>query len=129
MLGVGCVLAPPEHETAAEEHEDLVGDPLPWTESMGSGGPLLYAGLLRWQVSAMQVQVCFWSCLGVRGCFFVFLSVFVGRGLLLLCGKVLGLNSTFNFSGICMMVKIVKILLHDVFLFSLLSGGVCFLVC
>lgn len=53
--GVGAgVLAPPEGLTT----EDLGGDPLPWTESMGTGGPLLYAGMLRWQASALEVCVC-----------------------------------------------------------------------
>lgn len=53
MLGVGSVLAPPEQSCA----EDLSDDPLPWSESMGTGGPLFYSGLLRWQASALQVCV------------------------------------------------------------------------
>lgn len=51
MRGVAGVLAPPEHPST----EDLAGDPLPWTGSLGSGGPLFYSGLLRWQATAMQV--------------------------------------------------------------------------
>ncbi|CAM9247751.1 unnamed protein product [Scytosiphon promiscuus] len=35
--------------------EDLRGEPLPWTESLASGGPLFYSSLLRWQASALQV--------------------------------------------------------------------------
>ena len=54
MLNAAVVLAPPEKEVSAEE--DIEGDPFPWTESLSSGEPLLYSGLLRWQVSALQVS-------------------------------------------------------------------------
>ncbi|CAN0210700.1 unnamed protein product [Ascophyllum nodosum] len=53
MLNAAVVLAPPEKEVSAEE--DIEGDPFPWTESLSSGEPLLYSGLLRWQVSALQI--------------------------------------------------------------------------
>lgn len=39
--------------------EDLGGEPLTWTESLGSGGPLFYSSLLRWQASALQVGTGF----------------------------------------------------------------------
>lgn len=59
MLGVAGadVLAPPDYMS------DLGADPFPWTECLGTGGPLLFADLLRWQVSALQVRFVF---LGAR---------------------------------------------------------------
>lgn len=56
MFGVAGVLAPPEQQQqASSEPEDLDGEVLPWTESMGAGGPLHYAGLMRWYVNELQV--------------------------------------------------------------------------
>lgn len=58
MFGVAGVLAPPEQQQQEfSEAEDLEGEPLPWTESLGTGGPLHYAGLMRWHVNALQVGV------------------------------------------------------------------------
>ena len=70
MLGVSGVLAPPQElQQDGTSQEDLASDPLPWTESLASGGPLLYSGLLRWQASALQVCVCVcvcvWFCFGL----------------------------------------------------------------
>lgn len=53
------LLAPPESLS------DLSEDPFPWTQCLGTGGPLLFADLLRWQVSALQV--CFVFFFRVRG--------------------------------------------------------------
>lgn len=55
MLGVSAGLAPAVVEAA--ETEELRGDPFPWTESLSSGAPLLYSGMLRWQASALQVNI------------------------------------------------------------------------
>eukprot|EP00903_Cladosiphon_okamuranus_P010481 g9916.t1 len=57
MLGAAGVLAPAQLELQSDggSEDDLGGEPLTWTESLGSGGPLFYSGLLRWQASALQV--------------------------------------------------------------------------
>lgn len=44
-------------ETEGGTEEDLGGEPLSWMESLGSGGPLFYSSLLRWQASALQVSI------------------------------------------------------------------------
>ncbi|CAM9091870.1 unnamed protein product, partial [Pylaiella littoralis] len=56
MIGLSGVLEPAELRVQPDvAEEDLGGEPLSWTESLGSGGPLLYADLLRCQSSALQV--------------------------------------------------------------------------
>eukprot|EP00752_Nemacystus_decipiens_P010921 g9705.t1 len=59
MLGASGVLAPAELELQSDggTEEDLAGEPLTWTESLGSGGPLFYSRLLRWQASALQLEL------------------------------------------------------------------------
>lgn len=63
MLGVSDVLAPPELQLQSDE--GFEGEPLAWTESLGSGGPLFFADLLRTQASTLEVT------------FFVYFSVFL----------------------------------------------------
>ncbi len=46
----------PDSEVEGAE-DDLGGEPLAWTESLGSGGPLFYSSLLRFQASALQVRL------------------------------------------------------------------------
>lgn len=55
MLGVSDVLAPPELQLLSDEGFD--GEPLAWTESLGSGGPLFFADLLRTQASTLEVTL------------------------------------------------------------------------
>eukprot|EP00904_Undaria_pinnatifida_P008826 jgi/Undpi1/5073/HiC_scaffold_19.g08425.m1 len=55
-LGVAGVLAPPEHQQQQSlDPEDLEGEPMPWTESLATGGPLHYVGLMKMQINALQV--------------------------------------------------------------------------
>lgn len=73
MLGVtGGVLAPPDSVT------DLNADPFDWTESLSTGGPLLFSGMLKWQASALQVCFTFSRRTGFMCCsslFFVVVSL------------------------------------------------------
>lgn len=62
-----CLLVLQELQSDGGSEEDLGGEPLTWTESLGSGGPLLYSSLLRWQASALQVNIRVWVC--CRCCF------------------------------------------------------------
>ncbi|CAN0016817.1 unnamed protein product [Ectocarpus sp. 6 AP-2014] len=55
MLGVSDVLAPPELQLQSDE--GFEGEPLAWTESLGSGGPLFFADLLRTQASTLEFQL------------------------------------------------------------------------
>lgn len=52
----GDVLTAYGDETETEQGEDLLGDPLPWKESLSTGGPLFYSNVLRYQAIALQVR-------------------------------------------------------------------------